>query len=291
MTRQFLAVLLLPIFAVVGMVGCGDDEPPVVPVNPYLKFTTGDTFEFDYYDRDLTGARQDASKQVIVWAVVRTDLDTLGKDGVTEIVETRYDATGTTQTGSSKIYVLANGQGEFHQYDLMRTVMDRFSGGVDLSTYLDSIPKVWVQVGDTKSASAVEIEDLAAGALITKALNDVTVATFTFDAQIKMGIRSQHLGKTSVTVPAGTYASAYSTDNFVRVNLSNTTPITVGPITLPPGSTLVNDSVNVHYDLDVEDGPIRQQIESKALLVAGLYPLNINGSEMELTSSTRASVD
>lgn len=288
MTRQFLAVLLLPIFAVVGMVGCGDDEPPVVPVNPYMKFAAGDTFKFDYYDRDSAGTRQDASKQVIVWAVVRADLDTLGKDGVTEIVETRYDATGTTQTGSSKIYVLANGQGEFHQYDLMRTVMDRFSGGVDLSAYLDSIPKVWVQVGDTKSASAVEIEDLAAGMVFTKTLNDVTVASFTFDAQIKMGIRSQHLGKTSVTVPAGTYASAYSTDNFVRVNLSNVDAISG---VIPAGTVLVNDSVNVHYDLDVEDGPVRQQIESKALLVAGLYPVNVNGSEMELTSSTRASVD
>ena len=287
MTRQFLAVLLLPILAVVGMVGCGDDDP-VVPVNPYMKFAAGDTFNFDYYDRDSTGARQDASKQVIVWAVVRTDLDTLGKDGVTEIVETRYDATGTTQTGSSKIYVLANGQGEFHQYDLMRTVMDRFSGGVDLSAYLDSIPKVWVQVGDTKSASAIQIQDLAAGTLINKTLKDVTVSTFTFDAQIKMGIRSQHLGKTSVTVPAGTYASAYSTDNFVRVNLSNVDEI---PPLIPAGTVLVNDSVNIRYDLDVEDGPIRQQIESKALTIAGLFPLNINGSEMVLTSSTRASVD
>ncbi|MCB0714339.1 MAG: hypothetical protein KDD67_18580 [Ignavibacteriae bacterium] len=286
MIRKTL-LLLVPVIIATAMVGCGDDNP-TVSVNPVLKFTSGDKFTYNYYERDENDARVESSKQVVVWTVLRSGLDTLSENGVVEIQEVRFEADGTTEKSRSKIY-FAIDQGELSQYNLFQTVLERFSGQVDLSSYIGDLPNTWVKVNSTKDASARVLQSNSN--IVSQTLKDVMVLTLVFDAKLKLGINSQHLGKVEVTAPTKTYSAAYATDNWVNVNATNPEEISVPPITIPANSNIINDSVLIHYDVDITDGILRQTMGSKTVMVAGTVSQPINGYEMELTAVERVSAE
>ena len=287
MIRKTLA-LLIPFILVIGMTGCGDDEgdPPGITVNPVLKFTAGDKFTYNYYERDESGARVESSKEVVVWTVLRSGLDTLGQNEVVEIQETRYDASGVTVTDSSKIYYSIY-QGELSQYNLFQTVIARFGGQADLSAYVKDLNNSWVTVNSTKDANARVLQSNSN--IINQTLQNFTVAGFQFDLKLKLGINSQHQGRGELTVPTKTYSTAYSTDDWVYVNATNVDAIPA--LSLPANSTIINDSVLIHYDVDVNDGILRQTMDSKKVSVGGFIEQPVNGYEMELTAVERVSAE
>ena len=287
--RRTIALLILPLLvASVAFVGCGDDDDPIAVVNQSFNFKVGDTYTYDYYDRDMQNMQDATTKQVFVWTVLQTDLTMFSRSKVTEVEEVRYAADGTTETGRSKIYFSVDTDGQLFMYDLFGAVLNRFSGDLDLSAYLDGITKVWIHVGSTKDANARVLVD--APQLLNQTLTDVEVAGIMFDAQIVLGIRSQHLGRDSLTVAAGSY-DAYSTDNVIRGAISNKDQITVSGIPIPANTSLVSDSVTTHFDLDLRDGILRQTLDGKTVSVAGLFSTDVTGFERELTAATHAAAD
>ena len=147
-----------------------------------------------------------------------------------------------------------------------------------------------MKVNSTKDAGARTLQ--ANANIINQTLEDVTVASLTFDAKLKLGFTAKHLGKAEVTAPTKTYTAAYATDNWVSVNATNIDPISVPPlIDLPANSNIINDSVMIHYDVDITDGILRQEMDSKTILAVGTFPQVVSGFEMELTAVERVSAE
>jgi len=286
---QKLILLLIPCLLAVGVVACGDD-PGSAQLNQDFTFRANDKFTYDYYQKDSNNVRDDASKQVVVWTVLRVGLDTLNKPDVAEIEEVRYDATGTTEEGRSKIYMKTNTDGAVLVYDLVGTVLNRFSGGVDLTPYLDQVSKDWVTIGSTKDANARVLANVFTP--ISKTLNNVVIPPLDpFDVRLEVDVRADHKGAMEITVPAGTYEKAYATDTKVFVGMSNVDPIIVASVPVPAGTTIVDDSVNIRYEIDINAGVLRQESDSKQFLAAGFFPTLISGYQMELTAVERAAVE
>ncbi len=289
MTRR-LSLLILPCLLAVGFAACGDDDPPLTPINENFEFRAGDKFTYNYYDRDSANARLATSKQVYVWTVLRTGLDTLSRKDVAEIEEVRFDATGQTETGRSKIYMKINVDGALLAYDLVGTALGRFSGSVDLSSYLDQVPKDWVTVGSTNDANARVLANVYTPLSIT--LNNVVIPPIDpFDITLKTDVRADHLGAMEVTVPAGTYTKAYVTDTKVFVDMTNKDAFMASGFPIPAGTQIINDSVRFRFEFDIDAGMISQASDSKAIVAAGLFPTLINGYEMELTAVERAAAE
>ena len=285
-----LSLLILPCLLAVGFVACGDDDPPLTPIDENFSFNTGDTYTYKYFDRDSTNTRVATSEQVFVWTVLRTDLDTLNESDVVEIQEVRYDATGQNESGRSIFYMSIDGDGQVSIYDLVGTTLNRFTGALDLSLYLDQVPKVWITVGSTNDANArVLMNDPN---LIAKTLNNIALPSIEpFDARLEVGVRTDHLGAFEITVPTGTYEKAYSTDTKLMVKIETAEQVVIG-IPFPAGTVVLEDSITTHYDIDIDAGVLRQNAESRIVQAAqGLYPVNVNGYEMELQSFTKAEVN
>lgn len=287
---QKLILLLIPCLLAVGVVACGDDDPGSAQVNQDFAFRANDKFTYDYYQKDSNNVRDDASKQVVVWTVLRVGLDTLNRTDVAEIEEVRYDATGTTVVDSSKLYMKTNTDGAVLVYDLVGTVLNRFSGGVDLTDYLDQVSKDWVTIGSTKDANARVLLNVFTP--ISKTLNNVVIPPLDpFDVRLDVDVRADHKGAMEVTVPANTYEKAYVTDTKVFVEMSNVDDIVVLGQTVDAGTTIVDDSVNIRYEIDINAGVLRQESDSKQFLAADFFPTLISGYQMELTAVERAAVE
>ena len=285
--------LVIPIVIGIGMIGCSDDTP-TISVNPTLKFTEGDEFTYDYYDRNETNVRLDASKQVVVWTALRTDLDTLNRRGVTEFEEVRYEADGTTEISRSKFYMIADEQGKLLFHNLPQVMMSLFQTvRLNLSSLIDEIPDTWTQISDTKSPSPLTWSRTQSKGVVENATITFNGIPITTDIEMQIGVDSEHAGRVSTTVTAGTYDRAFSTTTHVLVKLIAASDIAIDapPITIPKGQVIVDDSLSIEYHVDLEAGILQQIIDSET--VKTIYHLNVpvNGSEMELTSFTRAATD
>lgn len=288
--KKSLAVLFAALFMVVGVIGCGDD--PATPddggvINLSFQLKTGDKYTYDYYDRDEQNARVDDSKKVVVWTVLRTDVTLEGKSGAAEIQQITYEADGTTAIDTTTIYLLTNGQGQVLQYNLLQTVLAQFSGSVDLSPVIAQLPNAWIQVSDTKSPSPISwsFPD------ILQTVQDVDLAGLaTLDISLLMSVKSSHKGRMSVTVPAGTYATAYVTDHETPTTIKAAEDKDIPPvINIKSGDELIQDAATLHYAVDIEAGILSMSMDSKSTtLIPVSLPYPVTGFEMELTSSVRA---
>lgn len=292
MKRSFAALATLAIFSIV-MIGCGEDDTPTVQVNQYLKFNVGDQFTYNYYDRDPSNARVDSTKKVLVWTVLQTDINFENRDVVTEIQQIKFEADGTTPIDTTMVYFVANGQGQLQQYNLLQMVVGQFSSEtLNLQPVIAQIPNTWIQVSDTKSPSALNWN---ASNLLDLSLNDVEVAGGeTLDAKLQMGVNSNHKGKVTTTVEAGTYDDAFITDHLVPTTILGNEDKTIGGvIEVTKGSPIIRDTMALHYAVSISGGILSQTMDSKTTAIVPLplltYP--IPGFEMELTSVTRATTN
>lgn len=288
MKNSIVALVTLALFSI-AMIGCGDDAP-TINVNNYLKFNAGDKFTYDYYDRDASNARDESSKKVLVWTVLRTDINFDGRNGVSEIQQIRYEADGTTPTDTTLLYFLANGQGQLQQYNLLQTVIRQFSSATfDLGPVIDQMPDTWIQISDTKSPNALTWTFPE----LQTTLQDINVMSLaTIDAKLKMSVSSNHKGKMDHTVVAGTYTDAFITDHQTPTGILAAETKTIGPVTINDGDQIIQDSMTLHYAVSITGGILSHSMDSKQATVIPLgAPYPVNGFEMELTSVTRATTN
>ena len=286
---------IIPLVIGIGMIGCSDDTP-TISVNPTLKFTEGDEFTYDYYDRDETNVRLDAPKQIVVWTALRTDLDTLNRRGVTEFEEVRYEADGTTEISRSKFYMIADEQGKLLFHNLPQVMMSLFqTDALNLSSLIDEVPDTWTQISDTKSPSPLTWSRTQSKGVVENAAIAFKGIPITADIDMEIGVNSEHAGRVSTAVTAGTYEASFSTTTYVLVNLTAASdiiiPIPISPITIPKGQVIVDDSLSIEYHVDLEAGILQQIIDSKTVKASNVLDVPVNGSEMELTSFTRAATE
>lgn len=296
--KNTLALLAVVLFAMVGVIGCGDnntDPDDGVEVNVNLKFETGDKFTYNYYERDEQNARDESTKRKVEWTVVGTDMTKDGRSDAVEIREDRYDETGATIEETNMIYLASNGQGQVFQHNVLKLILQRFSGdGLDLEPVISQLSDAWSQISDVKSPSALSWTSLAQ---ILQTLNDVDLAgVTTLDVKVDMSGDAMHEGRVTRTVAAGTFDHAYVTNHTFPVTLTAAEDKDLAPITtIKNGDPLIqatgDAAMEVHYIVDVDGGILSMTMDSKqaALIPQPLTgtPYPVNGFEMELTAVER----
>jgi hypothetical protein len=272
--KKLLLTCLAAGSVLLGVAGCSSGNT-VAPIegSQYLKYGKGDMMTYEVYDRDAANARVDASKSIRVWTVLDTGITYQNKSGVARIEEINYQADGTTETSRDTIYVLSGEDGKVYQYNLLGSMVARISVAKD---FADSVPKSWVWIGDIKDTGPLSW--LSAG---TVQFN-MTVQTITAKATVSMN--ASHVGKKSVTVNDSTFANAFHTDHTLLVSA---TPVSGGT------TQLLNDSLAIHYDIDITAGIVKQTMDSKSVSVTAPgvpipIPVPVTGFEMNLKSYTKA---
>lgn len=264
-----LSMLALAGALTFGIVGCGSD-PVSVEVNKYVEFKKGDKFTYNVYDLDQDQNRVDSTKTVRVWTVDTTGLTYESKVNVTRVFEVNYKADGVTELNRDTVYLQADQQGTVWQYDVFGNILRRIPGAEDAAAQL---PKEWVWIGDVKTSSARTWPSLATvGGQNISIIGIAVVLEYSMDAS--------HIGKQSVTVPAGTYSS-FATDHSVHVK--GTDP--------SGGGTILDDSMLLHYNIDIEGGIVREKLDSKTVAISyASIQLDeaVPGFDMELVAVTRA---
>ncbi len=265
--KHLLSGALLGLIAAALVAGCSDDgtsNPPPTPADTtYMKYDTGSTYTYNYYERDASNQRVEATKQVKVWKVLKINQTTGERGGVTVIQEVSYDGTGTTPTGAvDTFYVQSTSEGEVSQYNLLRSVVKRIPGG---EIFLDSVPPKWILIGNTKRPTAGTWDAIDGGKIIN------TVAIATIPTTVTLAMNAAHAGKQSVTVPKETIADSYHTDHKMVITTE---------------SAVFNskDTFNISYDVSPKYGIVRQVLKSATFLNGSQ---TIPGFEMELVAVTK----
>lgn len=266
--KRILSLTATVVVVALTFVGCGDDGPSE-PVNTYLTFKVGDQFTYNYYQRDSSNQRVDASKQVRKWTVLRTDLSYNGRTTATEVEEQVFDATGTTLAYRDTLYFSSTGQGKVEQYDIVGNFLALIPFA---AAYRDSVAPTWVQIGDVKTTGALSWVSLP-----TIQVNNVQVPVgpSTISVNIQLTMNASHKGKINVTTPAETFTNNFRTDHSLKFTV------------LSAGIPLLTDSLQTHYDVDTKGGVTKNSADSRSITFSG-STVDIPGYEMELVSYTRA---
>jgi hypothetical protein len=263
-----LSMLALAGALTFAIVGCGSD-PVSVEVNKFLEFKKGDVFTYDVYDLDQNQARVDSTRTVRIWTVDTTGLTFESKVNVTRVFEVNYKADGVTELNRDTIYLQTDQQGLVWQYDVFGSILKRIPGA---EAAAEQLTPQWVWIGDVKTSGARTWPSLP-----TVAGQNVTILSIPISLQYSMD--ASHVGKESVTVAAGTY-NAFVTDH--TVNVKGTEPGT--------GTVMLDDSMMLHYSIDINGGIVRETLDSKSVHISS--PLSFDqpvpGFDMELVAVTRA---
>ncbi len=261
------------------LVSCSSDN--TITANPSFAYAKGEVYTYDYYQRNIDNQRVDSTKRKRTWTVLQTDATAAmgapaGQQNVTMIKDDLYNEDGTTIASTDTIFVSAQEDGEFYEYDMLGVAASRFDSQL-LDTALSQIPKQWSKIGSTRDASALSWT--SAASFLDSVF--IPVGATTLSGTIEGSARADHKGKTDIAVPNGDYPTAYATDHSIMITA------TVSAF------TAIDDSLKMHVALDLNDGLLMQSMDSKNV------PINIPGIpgipdsapvigfDMELVSITR----
>jgi hypothetical protein len=264
--------------ALLMIAGCGDDEPTTpTEVNTYFATKQGDTFTYARYDRDMNNQRVAGTKTMHKWVVIQTGLQYEGKTGVTKMLQLNYDSSGTTQTGApDTVYLRSAIDGEI----FMNVISATLSRIPIAAAFADSIPFAWFKVSDTKIANTSTWFSLGASSGIIKDVQYPFPGLGTVPLRVIITANAYHKGKVATSVGSTAYPNAFHTDHSVKMNATAL------------GQPIIQDSLHLSYDVDVNNGILRQVMESDS--VTATIPGSpaateaVAGFEMELVAVVRA---
>lgn len=243
--KKNLLTLALMAVALVGVTGCGDDDPPPTTTDPTFSFKANQKFSYESTPRDMSNNPESANMRLVNWTVLQTGLTYEGKSGVSRIKEERFAADNITVESTDTIYIATTANGEFFQYDMVGSVVGRIPAAAIIK---DSIPAFWTKIGDTKTTTAGSF------VAMTKTTSNITVPLANpITATVTSGIRGEYKGKSTVVVPLKSAANAFLSDLFVSLDAS------------AGGIPITNDSLKMSVALDATDGILMQSLESKTI--------------------------
>lgn len=263
--------------ALLTAVGCSDEPTSSTELNTYFAMKQGDTFTYARYDRDMSNQRVDASKTMHKWVVLQTGLNHESKTGVTRVLQLNYDATGTaTIAPPDTLYVRSAIDGE-----IFMTVIGPTLRRIPLAApFADSIPFAWFKIGDTKTANASSWYSLGTSTGIAKDVQYPIPGLGTVPLRIVINANASHKGKVATSIGATAYPNAFHTDHTMKMTATAL------------GSTIIADSLHLSYDVDVNNGILRQVMMSDSVTatIPGSGPATeaVPGFEMELIGVVRA---
>lgn len=224
---------------------------PITVAHVPSSLESGDTLTYDFRDRDTndtpTGPTMKRS-----WFVLGTGLTLHGRDNVTEILEIRYDASGTTETGRDTIYYSTAGDGSVYQYNILHKLLGRIEGG---EVFLPEIPEQWVKITSTQAASGATWSAITPDSI---KLTSVTLSGVPFPVDITFRMMARHDGAQQLSSSAGAFSGVRTTHTLsVKIALSGSIPITV-----------LNDVVTATFDYAPVVGIVRQTLQGKNLVAS-----------------------
>lgn len=240
----------------------------------------GDTATFTHVDRDTTNENIPGSEKVKVWTVF-DEVIASDKTRSISILEVTYDAAGTTELGRDTILLRMRADGSVYQYDLLRKLLLRVSGG---EAFSDKLDPYWVKISNTSSASAGTWQSLVQGTAMTGfdsiLVRDVSAPDIPASMNVVFKMMAFHQGTQPVTLPGGSFPASVHTEHTLRLNVKLATiPLTV-----------LDDSLHVGFDVTAKEGIVRQTFEGRMLTAKALsvsQPLPVTGFEMKLKALKR----
>jgi hypothetical protein len=240
----------------------------------------GDTATFNFVDRDTTNKNVSGTEKTKVWTVMREDLSIYGRTKVTEVLEVTYDAAGTAELERDTLYLQFAGDGSVYEYDMLRRLLVRVSGG---DAFGSSLPPYWVKVTNTSAASAsawTSVVNNSNAAVDSIRVDNVSAPGIPAAMNVVFKMTAMHEGTVATTVPAGSYPAAVRTNHTLRLNVK----LASFPITVLDNALLLTSNASA------KDGLLHQTFEGKMLEAKALtvtQPLPVTGFEMELKSIKR----
>lgn len=284
--KHFLSLGALTGIAMLAIAGCSDDSIAPTDINTHFEPRRGDTFTYARYERDMTNARREDTKTIHKWAVIDADLTYEGKTNVARVVQMNFAADGTTSLGpNDTLYIRSAIDGQVFMNALQQTV----SRVPIAAGFASLIPFTWVQISDTKIAGTLMYDGLLTsqqtGVAASQQTTDVQVPISGNNVRLRVTLNDQayHKGKTPVTVGTTSYANAFRTDHTLKMLAT--------AIDFPNLPALINnDSLHMRFEVDVENGLLRQVVESDSITVNLLGQVSTQaapGFEMELINVVR----
>jgi hypothetical protein len=267
--KNSLKCLFLAGAASMLVAGCSSDSPVTPPTTnnqTYVQFKANDKYTYNYYPHDINNNRESGGKLVKVWTILSVNQTVGGRSGVAVVQETTYQSDGVTPVGVADTFDFQSGtDGKFSQYNLLQTVVKRIPSS---SAFLGNVPVLWVQIGDTKTASPTTWDATCQGAITD------TVSILGFSAAVTFAMIASHKGKVVDTVPSGVYTNAFRTDHKVLINV-NADALSMHSM----------DTLNLSFDITPELGIVRQSLGSRVFSASSQ---EVPGFDMELVSVTHA---
>jgi hypothetical protein len=262
MKKRMLMACLVAGIALAGITGCSEDGGgTIVEGSQYLTFKNGDSFTYKVYNRDSTNANITNPDSVTTetWTVIDTNASAYSRTGVTVFLVT---SNGMQDT----VYMQSQANGNLWQYNVLGKMVARIEIA---SAFADQVPASWVNISHTKAVTAEPLTP-------TNASFPMTIATIT--ANTFLTLTPSHKGQLSSAVTAGdsSYTKVFHTDHSLAVR-AETTQL----------GTVLNDSLSLHYDVGLQQGMIRQSLDSKQVELANIGPLQVSGFERVLVSYSR----
>jgi hypothetical protein len=269
--RHLLAISFAALSAL-ALSACGDDSTNPIDLNPYFELKKGDTFTYARYDRGMDNQRIASSKTMHRWAVVETNLNYEGLLNASRIIQINYDGTGSSETGRDTLYVRSAIDGEIYIYNAVGSVLSRISVAAPLAA---GIQKRWYRVSDVKTASAKEWAPIVGATQLTA---DGNVGGIPVSAIIKA--RAFHKGKQATNVEGTNYPNAFHTDHAISA------------IASAFGTEILNDTLTIRYDVDLDHGILREEMASDSVRMRNQSgdweTVPVGGFEMVFVSMVRA---
>lgn len=263
--------------ALLTAVGCGDDATSPTDINTHFELKQGDTFTYARYDRDMQNQRVESTKTMHKWVVVQTGLTYQGKTGVAKMLQLNFDATGTSQTGpADTVYIRSAVDGEV----FMNVISATLSRIPIAAPFADTIQFKWFKVSDTKQSNASTWFSLGTQTGFIQDVEYPLPGLGNVPVRLNINAFAYHHGKVPTTIGTTSHPNAFHTDHTVTLTATGL------------GSTFIQDSLHLSYEVDVTSGILRQTMTSDSVTATlpGSGPVSeaVLGFEMELVSAVRA---
>ena len=186
-------------------------SPAITVTVSGVGFKMGDSLTYSFHDLDENNQPVSTSEQRKTWTVLRTGMSYEGRD--VTIFELATDPTGAIFLSRDTVYIQMAADGSVYQYDMLRSLLGRVSGGSDLG---DQLPAQWVKISNTSQTSAATWLSLGVDSV---QVNNVTFPGVPLPLNVGFRLDAHHTGQVPATVPAGTYPNAVHTNQVLRLNV------------------------------------------------------------------------
>jgi hypothetical protein len=223
---------------------------PVMVTHVPTALESGDTLFYSERSHD-TNDVPSSTAQLHKWIVLQTGGNAYGRDNVTQIQESIYDATGVVVVSMDTLYFSAASDGSIYQYNVLHILLSRIDNG---SAFVGDVPEQWVKICDTKAPAGTTWSGISPDSIV---ISSVTLPGAPFPVDITFHMTGKSAGSHTESTLAGDFM-VYHADHSLKVKITVSGLSTI---------QLMDDSIAASTDYSEVIGLVRTYLEGRNLTV------------------------